>query len=58
MWLSAEGFWEQVKDWWEGYKVMGSASCVLAKKLKLLKQDLKQWNKEVFGHLENKKANA
>ena len=41
MWLSVEGFREQVKEWWDGYKVRGSLSCVLAKKLKLLKDDLK-----------------
>ena len=38
--------------------MVGSPSCVLAKKLKLLKEDLKQWNREVFGHLETKNANA
>ena len=58
MWLLVEGFREQVNYWWDGYKVMGSSGCVLAKKLKLLNEDLKQWNKLVFGHLENKKANA
>ena len=47
-----------MKEWWDGYRVAGSSSCVLAKKFKLLKEDLKQWNKEVFGHLETQKANA
>lgn len=34
----------------------GNPSHILAKKLKLLKQDLKKWNKEVFGKLEWKKT--
>ena len=58
MWLSVEGFREQVKIWWDSYKVTGSPSCVLAKKMKFLKEDLKRWNREVFGHLETKKAKA
>lgn len=47
-----------VKGSWEGYRVEGNPSHILAKKLKLLKQDLNKWNKEVFGKLEWKKTKA
>lgn len=36
--------------------VIGSPSCRLAQKLKLLKKDLRGWNMEVFGRLESQKA--
>ncbi|XP_028083014.1 uncharacterized protein LOC114284309 [Camellia sinensis] len=36
--------------------VNGTPSCMLAQKLKLLKRDLKKWNKEVFGQVEVQKA--
>ena len=34
----------------------GSSSFILAKMLIFLKSRLKQWNKEVFGHLDSKMA--
>ena len=55
MWLKVEGFVEKVQQWWNGYCFMGSPSFVLAQKLKALKEDLKKWNKEVFGDLAFKK---
>ena len=36
----------------------GSPSCRLAQKLKLLKEDLKIWNKEVFGVLDTRRASV
>ncbi|KAL7179908.1 hypothetical protein ACSBR1_043165 [Camellia fascicularis] len=56
MWLQFDGFLEVVRGWWTSYVVTGSPSCRLAQKLKLLKGDLKRWNKEVFGRLEVQKA--
>ncbi|GMQ11711.1 hypothetical protein CsSME_00054288 [Camellia sinensis var. sinensis] len=56
MWLCSDGFADRVKRWWESYVVSGSLSRMLAYKLKLLKADLKHWNKEVFGHLDGQKA--
>ncbi|CAL5401981.1 unnamed protein product [Camellia sinensis] len=56
MWLQHEGFLDLVRGWWNSYEVRGSPSCVLAKKLKLLKATLKNWNKEVFGRLEGQKV--
>ncbi|KAG5544180.1 hypothetical protein RHGRI_016808 [Rhododendron griersonianum] len=56
MWLLSEGFAERVGEWWTSYSVMGKPSFVLAKKLKMLKADLRRWNSEVFGRLEFRKA--
>ncbi|XP_028076024.1 uncharacterized protein LOC114278181 [Camellia sinensis] len=56
MWLQSEGFVEMVQGWWVTYKVAGLPSSRLAKKLKLLKLDLKSWNREVFGQLGGQKA--
>ena len=52
MWLKDEGFVDRVRSWWESYQLQGAPSFVLANKLKLLKNDLKRWNVEVFGHVE------
>ena len=54
MWLKDEGFVEKVRSWWDSYNVLGAPSFVLANKLKLLKNDLKKWNMEVFGHVEDR----
>lgn len=43
------GVLQKVQDWWDGYPFSGSPSFVLASKLKALKEDLKVWNREVFG---------
>ena len=48
MWLKAEGFKDLLKGWWQGLSFQGSASFILAEKLKGLKGKLKVWNKEVF----------
>ena len=58
MWLKAEGFVDMVRGWWMGYVVDGSPSRILAEKLKLLKGDLKRWNKEVFGLLQSQRKVA
>ena len=52
MWLKDEGFVDRVWSWWDFYRVHGATSFILANKLKLLKNDLKIWNVEVFGHVE------
>ena len=44
---------ESMRSWWESYNVLGAPSFVLANKLKLLKNDLKKWNVEVFGNVED-----
>lgn len=44
-WNKEPGFDCFVKDRWASYKVTGKASFILKEKLKLLKADLKKWNK-------------
>ncbi|XP_028073720.1 uncharacterized protein LOC114276135 [Camellia sinensis] len=56
MWLRPEGFVELIQGWWGSYRVVGLPSSRLAQKLKFLKLDLKKWNWEVFGPLEDQKA--
>ena len=58
MWLKVEGFKDLIGGWWQGIVVRGNPSYRLAIKLKELKQNLKIWNKEVFGSLERNKAEA
>ncbi|RVW97802.1 hypothetical protein CK203_021317 [Vitis vinifera] len=58
MWLKDEGFKDLIGGWWQGIVVRGSPSYRLVVKLKGLKQNLKIWNKEVFGRLERNKAEA
>ena len=55
MWLKVEGFKELLKAWWEGDSNNGSTSFILAKKLKVVKSKLKEWNREVFGMVEYRK---
>jgi hypothetical protein len=55
MWLKADGFLERVRNWWGSYQFSGTASYVLANKLKALKGDLKKWNEDEFGHVTMKK---
>ena len=50
MWLKAEGFKDLVRKW-TCYNFSESYSHILACKLKALKQDLKVWNREVFGNV-------
>ena len=57
MWLEEEGFKDKMKTWW-GSKFTGTSSFNLDAKLRALKDILKNWNKEVFGLIENKKGKA
>jgi len=50
-WLSEKGFAGMVEERWKSYKSEGSAIKGLKEKLKLLKVDLKVWNRDVFGNL-------
>lgn len=58
MWLKAEGFKDLIEGWWQGTVVRGRPSYRLAVKMRGLKQNLKIWNKEVFGRVEKNKAEA
>ena len=50
-----EGFKDLLKAWWEGDSFNGSASFILAEKLKVVKSKLKEWNRDVFGRVEYRK---
>ena len=54
-WLKVEGFKDILKSWWEGDNFSGPSSFILAKKLKVLKSKLKEWNKNTFGKVEYRK---
>ncbi|RVW43464.1 Transposon TX1 uncharacterized 149 kDa protein [Vitis vinifera] len=47
MWLKVDGFKGLLREWWQGIEVRGRASFRLASKLKLLKQRIKTWNREL-----------
>lgn len=53
MWLVADGFVDKVRSWWSSYHFTGTPSFILVGKPKALKQDLKKWNLEVFGNVDN-----
>ena len=55
MWLKVEGFVDRVSQWWNSCHFVGPPSFVLACKLKVLKGDLKHWNKHVFGDVSFRK---
>ena len=56
MWLKIEGFKDLIRCWWQGMVVRGNASYRLATTLKEIKQNLKIWNRKVFGRLECNKV--
>ena len=58
MWLKIDGFKDLVKSWWNGYFVEGYSSHCIAEKLKALKKDLKNRNKEVVGNVSSNRAEA
>ncbi|WMV07400.1 hypothetical protein MTR67_000785 [Solanum verrucosum] len=45
-WLGVEGFKDKVRVWWASFQVSGTPAFILATKLKLLKDKLKEWNRE------------
>eukprot|EP00261_Vitis_vinifera_P033865 XP_019075108.1 PREDICTED: uncharacterized protein LOC109122518 [Vitis vinifera] len=58
MWLKVDGFSDLLRGWWQEIEVRGRASVRLATKMKVLKQKIKVWNREVFGRLEVNKNSA
>eukprot|EP00253_Pinus_taeda_P001472 PITA_01472 len=51
-WLDHPNFQEMVKKWWsEPLEHSGSKMSNLQKKLKMTKQQIKEWNKTVFGEI-------
>lgn len=53
-WRSHHKFCNFVKEKWKSYIVEERSSFILKKKFKLLKVDLKNWNKTVFDNLDKK----
>lgn len=53
-WCSYPNFLEFVEKVWSGYDIEGWGGFKVKEKLKLLKEDLKKWNTEVFGSLDHK----
>ncbi|XP_068486497.1 uncharacterized protein [Phaseolus vulgaris] len=54
-WLLEPGFKDLVKDKWNNYEVQGNRMSKLKDKLKLLKGDIKEWNRSIFGNIEESK---
>ena len=54
-WLSEKGFLEMVKVRWLSYPGQGCSFMKVKDKLKCLKGDLKEWNRDVFGNIETTK---
>ncbi|XP_030925091.1 uncharacterized protein LOC115952154 [Quercus lobata] len=55
MWLKMDGFVDKVDSWWNHHSFSGTSSYVFAKKLKTLKEDIIQWNRQEFGNVDCKK---
>ncbi|KAG6641064.1 hypothetical protein CIPAW_09G047300 [Carya illinoinensis] len=51
MWFNSDGFVNRVKQWWSSYDFQGSPSFILARKLKALKHNLKQWNEQLLSNV-------
>ena len=58
MWLKVEGFKELIRDWWQNFEFRGTHSYVLMEKMKDLKAKIKEWNKGVFGCVDEQKKSA
>ena len=51
MWLKSDGFLDRVDSWWNRHSFSHTPSYVFAKKLKALKEDIIQWNRQEFGNV-------
>jgi len=54
--FEVDGFSNLVRSFWQELNVSSSFSFIRAKKLCSLKSKLKNWNRDVFGHLDTKMA--
>ncbi|XP_058092477.1 uncharacterized protein LOC131238909 [Magnolia sinica] len=52
-WLLIEGFSKQISEWWSSFQVEGFGGHGLLAKLRLLKNNLKQWKKSILHKREN-----
>ena len=46
---------DRVHTWWNRHSFVGTPSFVLAKKLKALKEDIVEWNRQEFGNVGHQK---
>nr|XP_016443887.1 PREDICTED: uncharacterized protein LOC107769198 [Nicotiana tabacum] len=58
MWLQEVGFLDKIKEWWQNYSIEGTPDFVLSQKLRCLKKDITDWNRETYGKLETRKSKA
>ncbi|RVW22247.1 LINE-1 reverse transcriptase-like [Vitis vinifera] len=58
MWLKVDDFKGLLRGWWQGIEARGRASFRLVYKMKVVKQNIKVWNREVFGRVEVNKNSA
>lgn len=52
MWLRVDGFLDLVASWWSNALIWeGNKAFIFSKKLQFVKEQLKQWNREVFKNI-------
>ncbi|KAL8476394.1 hypothetical protein ACS0TY_028897 [Phlomoides rotata] len=51
-WIEQPQFKEFFQEKWQSYHIEGWAAFRLKEKMKLLKRDLRGWNKEIFGNID------
>lgn len=51
MWLQHSGFRQECEQWWREIEVKGWESYKIMEKLRVLKDKIQVWNKEVFGDI-------
>ncbi|GMQ08395.1 hypothetical protein CsSME_00052136 [Camellia sinensis var. sinensis] len=55
MWLEHPSFKEAFEEWWNTATYQGWEGYKFMRKLKVIKENVKQWNREIFGNLESTK---
>ena len=58
MWLKKEGFKILIDEWWKSFEIRGTGIYVLTENLKALKGNLRTWDKNSFGKVEEQKKEA
>lgn len=56
MWLSHPQFHNEISNWWSSTQVDGWKGFRFMKKFQVIEVNIKTWNKEVFGKVEESKA--
>lgn len=54
-WLSASNFLDLIKEWWDAPQLVGCGAFIMAKKIALLRDQLRNWAKVDFGSIKLKK---